>query len=384
MKGKKDGLIHKLQKFMANKTAAIREVVADDDKRRPMLFKAFNVILAVVAGAMTVVNILSAKWLLMWFTLIFAIACVINFIISHFGRVCRRIAGILFLIEALVLCTAFCITGTPEGFSALWICFIPSFSFALIGLRLGCAYSAAGFLVIALLFWTPIGRSWLQYDYTQSFMLRFPMIYAAFFLLGMFLEFVRAETQKKLRYSERRYQFLYKHDSLTEILNRYGFNEKLGEIYASADNVTVTLMILDLDNFKRINDEYGHSTGDVILRSIAHKIYFLGGEDAVVSRWGGEEFTLLCRNIENPEKLAEDIRRYIAESAITVGGFNIGVTVSIGVCTVSDRSDITLASFVQEADRCLYRAKAAGRNKVDYINLSDKASGGEENAEGAR
>lgn len=370
MKGK-DGVIHKTQKFIVNKVSALREVIADDGKRRPMLFKAFNVMLAIVAAFMTVVNIFSAKWLLMWFTLGFTVACTVNFIISYFGNVCRRIASVLFLIEAVVLCTAFCITGTPEGFSALWICFIPSFSFALIGLRWGCAYSLAGFLIIAFLFWTPIGRSWLQYDYTQSFMLRFPMIYAAFFLVGMFLEFVRAETQSKLKYSERRYQFLYKHDSLTEILNRYGFNEKLNEIYDSADSETVTLMILDLDNFKRINDEYGHGTGDVILRSIAHKICFLGGDNAVVSRWGGEEFTLLCRNIENPEKLAEDIRRYIGESIITVGDYNINVTVSIGVCTVSDRKNITVAAFVQAADRCLYRAKAAGRNKVDHIILSD-------------
>lgn len=319
-----------------------------------------------------VVNIFSEKWLLMGFTLAFSITCIINLVLSYFENFCKRLAGILFCAETLLLCTLFCITGTPEGFSALWICFIPSFSFALFGSKFGNVYSGIGFLIIAFLFWTPWGKSLLQYNYTQSFQLRFPMIYAAFFIVAQFLEYVRAETQNKLRESENHYRFLYKHDSLTGIYNRYGFNEQLDEIYASADNKTVTLMILDLDEFKRINDRYGHNTGDVVLRTIAQKISFLGGENAVVSRWGGEEFTLLCTNVENPETLAENIRRYIAESPITVGKHTVSVTVSISVCTVSNRKTISIATFVQVADQCLYRAKDAGRNKVDYTALSDE------------
>ncbi len=200
----------------------------------------------------------------------------------------------------------------------------------------------------------------------------FPHDIRGIFLPIAVLECVRAETQSKLRDSEKRYQFLYKHDSLTGIYNRYGFNEQLDKVYADVANKSVALMILDLDDFKRVNDVYGHSTGDVILRSVARKIAFLGGDNAVVSRWGGEEFTLLCSNIENPETLAENIRRYIAESTITVDNFDINVTVSIGVCTVSSRKNVNIATFVQVADKCLYRAKDAGRNKVDCINLKDE------------
>ncbi len=368
---KKKRLTQKLKEKITEKMTYLREIIADDNKRRQIMFKSFNVLLCIVSSFMTVVNILSQKWLLMAFTLTFSIACIINIVFSCFGKTFKKIANALFLVESLVLCSLFCISGTPEGFSALWICFIPTFSLALIGTKLGSIYSVAGFLVIIFLFWTPWGRSCLQYEYTQSFMLRFPMIYTAFFIVSLFLEFVRAETQRKLRESEKRYQFLYKHDSLTEIYNRYGFNEKLDEIYSSNKNKTVTLMILDLDEFKRINDVYGHSAGDVILRTVAHKICFLGGENAVVSRWGGEEFTLLCTNVEKPETLAENIRRYIAENTITVGKDDISVTVSIGVCTVSSRKNISIATFVQVADKCLYCAKDAGRNAVKSASISD-------------
>lgn len=349
----------------------LRDIVAGDNAQKELTFRVFNMLLAIVSAFMTLVNVFTEEYSLMILTLAFMAACFFNVLLAYLNNVCKKIAVALFLLESFALCIAFCILGMPDGFSALWICFIPAFSLTLVGKKLGSAYSAVGFLAIMFLFWTPVGRSLLQYEYTTSFMLRLPMIYVAVFLLSLFLEFVRAETQARLRDSEKRYQFLYKHDSLTGILNRYGFNEQLDKFYSDVTNKTVTLMILDLDKFKRINDLYGHNTGDEVLRSVAHKISLLGGDNAVTSRWGGEEFTLLCSNVEAPETLAEDIRRHIAENTITVGKFDINVTVSIGVCTVSDRENISLASFVQAADRCLYFAKDAGRNKVEYLTLSD-------------
>lgn len=362
----------KLKQRISTTLLSLREIIADENASKAMIFRVFNVLLAIIAAFMTVVNVFTEKHLLMLMTLVYMILCFLNVFLSFLGKTCTKVANVMFLLEGLVLCTMFCITGTPEGFSALWICFVPAFSLTLVGAKRGSVYSLLGFLSIVFLFWTPWGKSLLQYEYTTSFMLRFPIFYVAFFCLSLFLECIRAETQKKLRESEKRYQFLYKHDSLTGIYNRYGFNEQLDKFYGDAKNKTITLMILDLDDFKRINDVYGHSTGDVILRTVAQRIAFLGGENAAASRWGGEEFTLLCSNLENPETLAENIRRYISESTITVDKFDVNVTVSIGVCTVSSRKNISIASFVQVADKCLYRAKDAGRNKVECTTLEDE------------
>lgn len=346
-----------------------RTLVVDDQQRRELILKAFNMLLCLVAGGMTVVNVFTQKWLLFASTLAFTIACLINSLLLHQGYTGKNACLILFLAESLLLCGFFCISGTPEGFSALWTCFIPSFSFTLLGVRKGSIYSGLGFLMIVLIFWTPFGRSILQYPYTASFMLRFPMIYLAFTVLAVFLETIRAETQRQLLDSEKRYHNLYRRDALTGILNRYGFNEQFDQLFASPSAQTLSLLMLDLDNFKRVNDEYGHDTGDVVLRFVADTMSRVSGPSAVVCRWGGEEFTSLIPNVSNPEALAERIRREVEESTITAGDKKIQITVTIGVCTVKERRGISIADMVRAADQKLYQAKDAGRNRVGSTTL---------------
>ncbi len=240
----------------------------------------------------------------------------------------------------------------------------------MLGNRRGSRYSSYAFLMIVLIFWTPWGRALLQYDYTDSFKLRFPMIYLAFYLMALFLEAIRARTQTRLVEAERRYQYLYNHDALTGIYNRYGFNERLNQVYADETVGEVALLILDLDLFKNINDTYGHDAGDAVLRLTAETLRRLAGEDAVVCRWGGEEFTvLLWDGKEDPMALAEKIRRELEAASVRTGGRSFRFTASLGVCQVADRSGVTIAQLVKAADSSLYRAKTAGRNRVSGVRL---------------
>jgi len=342
-------------------------MMMDDNQRRDLVFIWFNGIMGSVSGFMTIVNVFTQKWLLMWSTLIFALACLINILLAW--REHKKLSQNIFLAEAILLCGFFCISGTPEGFSALWTCFIPSFTLTMLGIRRGSHYSAFAFLMIVLIFWTPWGRSLLQYQYTDSFMLRFPMIYLAFYLMALFLEAIRAETQSRLVEAERRYQHLYAHDALTGIYNRYGFNERLNKIFFDPSVRELGLLILDLDLFKCVNDTYGHDAGDVVLKFTADTLQRLSGDTATVCRWGGEEFTVLLCNKDESMGLAERIRQEIEASEIAISDKSIHVTVSIGVCTVGDRSNITIADLVKNADKCLYQAKAAGRNQVSGVRL---------------
>ncbi len=342
-------------------------MMMDDDRRRDLVFVWFDGIMGSVSGFMTIVNIFTQKWLLMSSTLIFFLACMVNIRLSRRGR--QKLAQNVFLVEALILCGFFCISGTPEGFSALWTCFIPSYTLTMLGTRRGSRYSGCAFLMIVAIFWTPWGRSLLRYEYTDSFMLRFPMIYVAFFLMSLFLEAIRAETQRRLVEAERQYQHLYAHDALTGIYNRYGFNERLNQIFSDPAVKGLGLLILDLDLFKNVNDTYGHDAGDVVLKFAADTLRRLAGETAAVCRWGGEEFTVLLWNGEDPLRLAERIRQEIEAAGIGVGGETIHITVSIGVCAVEDRSGVTIARLVKSADKCLYQAKAAGRNQVCGVHV---------------
>ncbi len=352
-----------LLNYWKGKMVSIRASVVDDDRRRELLFVWFNVLLSIISGFMTVVNVFTAKWLLLGSTLLFSLACLLNVWLSRRGTACQIVSRYLFLLEGLVICGFFCISGTPEGFSALWSCFIPSFAFTLLGLKKGGIYSGIGFAMIVLIFWTPFGRSLLQYNYTDSFMLRFPMIYLAFVMMSMFLEFVRFETQRQLTESEKRYQHLYKHDALTGVYNRYGFNEQLNEAYAKKDR-ELTLIIIDLDDFKSINDTYGHDVGDVVLRYTADTLRRLVGEASPVCRWGGEEFTVMLLDASSPEKMAERIRKEMEDAIIHANDYCIQVTVSMGVCSIRQRKGISIAKFVRTADQCLYQAKNGGKNRI--------------------
>ncbi len=339
----------------------------DDDQRRDVVFVWFNGIMGSVSGFMTLVNIFTRKWLLMGSTLLFFLACMGNIRLSWHGR--QRLAQTIFLAETLVLCGFFCISGTPEGFSALWTCFIPSFTLTMLGNRRGSLYSGYGFLMIVGIFWTPWGRSLLQYRYTDSFMLRFPMIYLAFYLMALFLEAIRAKTQRRLVEAERQYQHLYAHDALTGVYNRYGFNDRINHIFSDPLVRKVGLLILDMDLFKNVNDTYGHDAGDIVLKFAAGTLQRLSGETAVVCRWGGEEFTILLWNGDDPVHFAEQIRQEIEAAEIDIGGKTIHVTASIGVCTAENQSGVTIADLVKSADQCLYQAKAAGRNRVCATRL---------------
>ncbi len=358
---------HRLKEAVQARLDKMWTMMMDDDQRRALVFVWFDGIMGSVSGFMTIVNIFTQKWLLMWSTLLFFLACMVNIWLFRHGR--QKLAQMIFLVEAMVLCGFFCISGTPEGFSALWTCFIPSYTLTMLGNKRGSRYSGYGFLMIVAIFWTPWGRSLLQYDYTDSFMLRFPMIYLAFYLMALFLEAIRAETQSRLVRAERQYQHLYVHDALTGIYNRYGFNERLNQIFSAPSVREMGILILDLDLFKNVNDTYGHDAGDIVLKFTADTLRRLSGENAAVCRWGGEEFTILLWNGEDPAHLAEEIRREIEAAEIDIGGRTIHVTVSVGVCSVEDRTGVTIAELVKSADRCLYQAKADGRNRVRSVRL---------------
>lgn len=134
---------------------------------------------------------------------------------------------VLFEVETLALIAFFFISGIPNGFSAQWICLIPSFALLVFGTKKGTIFSATAFAMEIFFFWTPLGRSVLMYEYTKEFMLRFPFVYVAFYIITLFIETSRSETRKQLASLEKKYEYLYRHDELTGILNRYGFYEAL-------------------------------------------------------------------------------------------------------------------------------------------------------------
>ncbi|HEV2568426.1 MAG TPA: diguanylate cyclase [Sphingomonas sp.] len=152
-------------------------------------------------------------------------------------------------------------------------------------------------------------------------------------------------------------------DALTGLANRRGFVEALDRAaIAHAEPFPLALLLIDIDHFKRVNDQHGHATGDAILRHVAVHVARVAGPGAIVGRHGGEEFVVVLRgyDLTRAGTMAERIRIGIGLAHESEPNLP-RVTVSIGVA-VGDSA--TVATALQDADCALYRAKNEGRNKV--------------------
>ena len=155
-------------------------------------------------------------------------------------------------------------------------------------------------------------------------------------------------------------------DPLTGLLNRRAFLEGAASLCARQANrgLPVTLLMLDLDHFKSINDRFGHATGDEVLRTFAEVARSSMRGSDIIGRLGGEEFAVIVAEpMEFAARIAERLRAGLRAAAITIDKQVIGATVSIGAATAYEPvTDI--AALIARADAALYRAKHDGRNRV--------------------
>lgn len=172
----------------------------------------------------------------------------------------------------------------------------------------------------------------------------------------------------RLEHSRAEQERLAVTDALTGVNNRRFFEELLSmeASRASRAGSSLSLVILDLDHFKQINDTYGHAAGDAVLQTAARRIRSMLSDATPVARYGGEEFVLLLPETDARQaaEIAEGLRRGLHAEPVPAGGRTyISVTASFGVSSMTAGDDI-VESLVREADRALYAAKAAGRNRV--------------------
>lgn len=182
------------------------------------------------------------------------------------------------------------------------------------------------------------------------------------------LETSNASLQKtidELELTKRELELKNQTDALTHVHRREWFTELAqAEIQiAKRNQYPLSLLFIDLDHFKKVNDSYGHSTGDIVLKEVAERIKNNVRETDIVGRFGGEEFVLLSpfSDIKKSMQLAERIRSEIASLPIHTHNIDIFITVSIGVAS-PEAYDYELANLMEHADIALYQAKNAGRN----------------------
>lgn len=174
--------------------------------------------------------------------------------------------------------------------------------------------------------------------------------------------------------SENRHIFAARHDTLTGIVNRGAFIEAATRVLERqrADAAAVSLIMFDLDRFKSINDTYGHSAGDEVIRLFTVTTQRVLRPNDIFGRYGGEEFALMLpgATVEVAHAIGERIRYNFARAAVTVDGRPIGATISGGIATAAG-SDMSIETLLGRADRNLYRAKHRGRNRIERDHGED-------------
>jgi diguanylate cyclase (GGDEF)-like protein len=157
-------------------------------------------------------------------------------------------------------------------------------------------------------------------------------------------------------------------DVLTQIYNKRFFLERLNSefAYAVRHHALLSLIIFDIDHFKRINDTHGHVAGDYVLSALARIVTPMIRSEDTFARYGGEEFVIMSRSTDPPSAavVSERVRQHIAGHAFDFEGTRIPVTVSLGVAGIPHPDIKTAEDLVARADRALYEAKRAGRNRA--------------------
>jgi diguanylate cyclase (GGDEF)-like protein len=161
-------------------------------------------------------------------------------------------------------------------------------------------------------------------------------------------------------------------DPLTGIANRRAFLQEAGEraMRQPADAQATAVLLMDLDNFKSINDRFGHAIGDRVLQIFCETASDQVRPIDLVGRLGGEEFAAVLCDVgrERAMVLAERLRSSFAEAAVEVDGCQVGATVSIGM-VLAQGAPVEIASLLAQADQALYCAKEAGKNRVEVASL---------------
>lgn len=182
----------------------------------------------------------------------------------------------------------------------------------------------------------------------------------------------RIRVMARIKAAEERARRLSVTDELTGLYNRRFLLQRLEEELSRARRyrLPLTCIILDLDRFKRVNDDHGHLAGDRVLRQVGHLIRNECRKEDIVARYGGEEFVIVLSGDEHDGLgLAERIRHRLETTEIPVNGDTVVVTGSLGVaCYPNQMPEGDVSALIHLADMALYQAKRAGRNRAVIYN----------------
>lgn len=276
------------------------------------------------------------------------------------GNVAKTAWAISLLVSALVL--LFVISAGGYAHSLYWATIIPPIVFFLIGRTWGIVVSAFTFTVCSIIVYQQIQ---LQQPVTFGMGSLYNVIEVsiAHILLFRFYEGTRSRAYQQLAAKNSKIKLMAETDKLTGLYNREKLDSKLAEMLSSVLNQEkeVTVIILDIDHFKLVNDNFGHLVGDKVLTTFAERLRNKMRKGDLLARWGGEEFVVVLSNTDLEAGIlqAERLRADIANQSIE----GISLTISLGL--TQNQAKDSAETLLSRADQALYQAKKSGRNRVE-------------------
>lgn len=239
--------------------------------------------------------------------------------------------------------------------------------YALWALLLSQGSPLGGLLLHVIVDGTPPGVELADHAFLYAYMsVATCLVFTSFgYLVGRLAD-DRTRRQRALREANRRLRWLSEVDALTGVLNRRAIRRRvraeLGR--AQRDGSTTTLILLDLDHFKGVNDRYGHATGDRVLRRVGRCLRRAARASDSVGRIGGEEFLIVlpATSLEKAGRFAERLRRRVGRAPTSAAAPRI--TASLGVAGTAGSEPVDVDAVVRCADAAMYRAKEQGRDRV--------------------
>jgi len=273
------------------------------------------------------------------------------------------IATYIVLTIIFFLCISLIYTGGKENTALYWMMFYPVVTFVTLGFKAG---SALVFLMYVCAVYLLYGPNIGQVNYGSVEKSRFIASFSMVILFSFMSEFFRHKSHKKIA----EITLIEKQDALTDPLTglanrRYILDHLVPRLHQSNNDLPLSVLLIDLDNFKILNDNYGHDFGDSVLVAFTHMLYLQLRNIDIKARYGGEEFLILLPkcNTEQATAVANKLREYVEKNPVAYD-MNVAVPIScsIGVAQINEASQFYKS--VKQADEYLYQAKAAGRNKV--------------------
>ncbi len=270
-----------------------------------------------------------------------------------------------------VIMVAFCsittILGRTEISLFYWAFVLPAASFSVLGDKKGLAFCLFFFFLNIVLMTVPESLLLSSKPYSSFVIARSSIIYLILTFAMYYYESSQQMLFKYIQQEKEKYEHASKHDALTGLSNRTDIMEKMEEEQERClrKGSLFTLIMCDIDHFKRINDNFGHDSGDYVLKMIASLFKDQVRGIDCPSRWGGEEFLIMLveTDLEGGQQVAERIRKRIENMVFKYKDTKMPVTMTFGLSMYRGKDD-NIEDCIKRADSALYEGKNQGRNRV--------------------